>query len=221
MINHCTLTIALDKVIGGFYEIIESKMMGYIKYGNDMKIEDIQVFPNIDGPDIFESIFHVTGLTWMKKLDRALELHAEKKKKEDVDYRRMRLIMLLNNRQSKDVRLLINHNTQVVIRIWSGISDNDMKIREICNILSIQAMYGIHPEVVTEQLVGVAVYNHYQRWLDRAIDEGNERLHRLILKSIGLYDDIHHNDRYMEYKFKLINQMYMNNEIGTAKRFKL
>ena len=221
MVNYHALTNALDRVIGGFYEIIDSKMTGYI--GSDMKIEDIQVFPNIDGPDIFDSIFRVSGLTWMKKLDRALELHAEKKKKEKEgdDYRRMGLIMLLNNRQSKDVRLLINHNTQVVIRIWTGISNSDMKIREICNILSIQEVYGIHEEVVTEQLVGAAVYNHYQRWLDRAVDEGNERLHRLILKSISLYDDIHHDNLYLEYKFKLINQMYMNNEIGLSKRFEL
>jgi hypothetical protein len=253
MINYHALTMALDKVISGFYEIIDLKMTGYGK-GTEMKIEDIQVFPNIDGPDIFDSIFHVSGLTWMKKLDKALELHAEKKKKEKdgVDYRRMRLIMFLNNRQSKNVRLLINHNTQVVIRIWSGISDSDMKIREICNILSIQAVYGIHPEVVTEQVVGVAVYNHYQKWLDRAIDEGNERIHRLILKSIGLYDDgrpmkirkgqkivgrygnksviaaivptdslyddIHHDSLYLEYKFKLINQMYRNNEIGLSEK---
>lgn len=216
--SYTSLTQALDKVIDGFYEIIDSRMNG-----NNTKIDDIQVFPNIDGPDIFESIFHVTGLTWMKKLDRALEIYAEKKEKEKegYNYRRMRLIMFLNNRQSTDVRLLINHNSQVVIRIWTGISDHALRIREIFNILSIQSVYGIHMEVVDEQLVGAAVYNHCQRWLDRAVDERNERLHRSILKSIGLYDDIHHDNIYLEYKFKLINQMYMNNEIGTSKRFKL
>ena len=218
MINHCTLTINLDRVIGGFYEIIDSRMTGCVK-GTEMKIDDIQVFPNIDGPDIFESIFKVSGLTWMKKLDRALELHAEKKKKEkeSTDYRRMGLIELLNNRKSKDIRLLINHNTQVVIRIWSDIY-HDIRLRAICDILSIQSVYGIHAEVITESLVGVAVYNHYQKWLDRAIYEGDKRIHRLILKSIGLYDDLHHDNIYLEYKFKLINQMYMNNEIGLAEK---